>query len=92
MINKPIIGIITRKSISNEGHNINIVYNDLVNAINNNGGIPIGITKSEIFLIRILIVLQRQRHILPMNIIRFIMTKLTLIKAKVTWITNSTFA
>lgn len=44
MINKPIIGIITRKSISNEGHNINIVYSDLVNAINNNGGIPIGIT------------------------------------------------
>ena len=40
---KPIIGIITRKSISDEGHNTNIVYNDIVKCIENNGGIGIGI-------------------------------------------------
>ncbi len=40
---KPIIGIITRKSISNEGHNTNIIYNDIVKAIIDNGGVPIGI-------------------------------------------------
>ena len=43
---KPIIGIITRKSISNEKHSINIVYNDIVKAIRSNSGIPIGITLS----------------------------------------------
>lgn len=44
---KPIIGIITRKSISNEKHNINIVYNDIVRAIINIGGIPIGLILSN---------------------------------------------
>ena len=40
---KPIIGIITRKSISEEGHNTNIIYNDIVKGIIDNGGVPIGI-------------------------------------------------
>lgn len=40
---KPIIGIITRKSISEENHTINIIYDDVVKAVINNGGIPIGI-------------------------------------------------
>ena len=40
---KPIIGIITRKSISEEGHNTNIIYNDIVKVIIDNGAIPIGI-------------------------------------------------
>jgi len=40
---KPIIGIITRKSISDEGHDTNIVYNDIVKCVENNGGIAIGI-------------------------------------------------
>lgn len=41
---KPIIGIITRKSISLENHSINIIYNDIEKAIIKNNGIPIGIT------------------------------------------------
>ena len=41
---KPIIGIVTRKFISLENHKINIIYNDIINAIINNEGIPIGIT------------------------------------------------
>lgn len=40
----PIIGIVTRKSISEEKHNINIVYDSIEKAIIKNGGIPIGIT------------------------------------------------
>ena len=40
---KPIIGIITRKSISDEGHNTNIIYNDIVKSIENNCGIAVGI-------------------------------------------------
>ncbi|MBR6690640.1 MAG: gamma-glutamyl-gamma-aminobutyrate hydrolase family protein [Bacilli bacterium] len=44
MNNKPIIGIITRKSISEENHHINIIYKDIVNGIFTNGGIPIGVT------------------------------------------------
>lgn len=40
---KPIIGIITRQALSNENHNINIIYSDIVNAVMNNGGIPIGL-------------------------------------------------
>jgi len=40
---KPIIGIITRGSISEENHNINIIYKDVVNAIINNDGIPVGL-------------------------------------------------
>lgn len=42
-INK-IIGIITRKSVSEEGHNISIIYKDIEKSIIDNGGIPIGIT------------------------------------------------
>ena len=41
---KPIIGIITRKGLSDEGHNISIVYKDIEKSIINNGGIPAGIT------------------------------------------------
>ena len=44
MFAKPIIGIVTRNSISLENHNINIIYNDIVKSIINNGGIPVGIT------------------------------------------------
>ena len=44
---KPIIGIITRKSISDENHSINIIYNDIVKAIENNGAIPFGIALSS---------------------------------------------
>jgi len=40
---KPIIGIITRKSKSQENHNINIIYDDIYTSIYNNGGIPVGI-------------------------------------------------
>ena len=43
MNNKPIIGIITRKSIREENHHINIIYKDIVNGIFTNGGIPIGV-------------------------------------------------
>lgn len=43
MNTQPIIGIITRKAISEENHTINIIYNDIVNAIIINGGIPIGL-------------------------------------------------
>ena len=42
-----IIGIITRKSISEEGHNIDIIYKDIISAVKNNGGIPIGIILDE---------------------------------------------
>ncbi len=38
-----LIGIITRKSKSNEGHNTNIIYSDIVKSIRRNGGIPLGI-------------------------------------------------
>ena len=40
---KPIIGIISRKSLSDSNKNIDIVYKDIYNAILNSGGIPIGI-------------------------------------------------
>lgn len=40
----PIIGIITRKMLSYEKHNINVLYSDIVSAITSNGGIPIGLT------------------------------------------------
>ena len=40
---KPIIGIIARKGISEENHDINIIYDDIKTAIIKNGGIPIGI-------------------------------------------------
>ena len=38
-----IIGIITRNSISEEGHNAKIIYKDIYESIVRNGGIPIGI-------------------------------------------------
>lgn len=44
---KSIIGIITRKSISEENHNINIIYEDIVKCIVNNGGIGIGIVLND---------------------------------------------
>ena len=40
---KPIIGIITRKSISEEGNNINTIYNDISKVLMNNNGIGIGL-------------------------------------------------
>ena len=40
---KPIIGIIGRWGYSKGGHKITIVYDDIINAIINSGGIPIGI-------------------------------------------------
>ena len=43
----PIIGIITRKSISEEGHPTSIIYSDIEKCIINNGGIPIGLTLNE---------------------------------------------
>ena len=43
----PIIGIVTRCSISEEGHKVNIIYEDIKNCILNNGGIPIGIMLTE---------------------------------------------
>ena len=45
--NTPIIGIVTKSSISLENNNINIIYSDIVKAIENNGGIAIGITLSN---------------------------------------------
>lgn len=44
---KPIIGIITRKSISEEKHNINILYEDIVESIVSNGGIGVGIVLND---------------------------------------------
>lgn len=43
----PIIGIVTRKSISEENHNINIVYSEVSSAVAKNGGIPIGLILEE---------------------------------------------
>lgn len=43
----PIIGIITRNSISEEGHKINLIYDDIKSCIINNGGTPIGIMLTE---------------------------------------------
>lgn len=39
----PIIGIVTRSFISYENHKISIIYDDIINSIVKNGGIPIGI-------------------------------------------------
>ncbi len=47
MFIKPIIGIITRCMFSEEGHDINVIYNEIVNVIIKNGAIPIGITLSD---------------------------------------------
>lgn len=47
MNNNPIIGIITRKSLSNEGHDIGVIYNDIEKSVIKNGGMPIGITLNK---------------------------------------------
>lgn len=44
MFINPIIGVITRKSVSLENHETNIIYTDIQKAIINNNGVPIGIT------------------------------------------------
>ena len=41
------IGIVTRKSVSNENHSIDIIYNDIVNVVKKNGGTPIGLILEE---------------------------------------------
>ena len=41
---EPIIGIVTRSSISLENHKISIVYKEIEDAVINNNGIPIAIT------------------------------------------------
>lgn len=43
----PIIGIITREAMSEEGHKINLIYDDIKSCIINNGGIPIGVMLNE---------------------------------------------
>lgn len=43
-MSKPIIGIITRESNSIENHKINIIYDNIVKAVINNDGLPIGLT------------------------------------------------
>lgn len=43
----PIIGIITRKSVSEENHNINVIYSEVSRTVLNNGGIPIGLILEE---------------------------------------------
>ena len=42
-----IIGVVTKKSISLEKHNIDIVYDDIVRMVKKHGGIPIGIILEE---------------------------------------------
>ena len=42
-----IIGIVTRKSKSEENHDINIVYDNIVSEVKKNRGIPIGIILEE---------------------------------------------
>ena len=42
-----IIGLVTRKSKSSEGNNIDIVYNNIVNAVKNNNALPIGLILEE---------------------------------------------
>ena len=42
-----IIGIVTRKSKSLENHNINVLYNDVVNLVKKNKAIPIGLVLEE---------------------------------------------
>ena len=40
----PIIGIVTKDYVSEENHDISIVYKDIEKSIIKNNGIPIGIT------------------------------------------------
>lgn len=46
-MHKPIIGIITRSGSSEENHNINMIYSDIVKAVIRNDGIPIGLVLEE---------------------------------------------
>ena len=46
----PVIGIISRKSKSEKGHDISYIYNDIVSAVIKSKGIPIGITSDNIDL------------------------------------------
>lgn len=43
----PIIGVITRESISPDGHKINIIYDDIKKSIVKNGALPVGIILDE---------------------------------------------
>ena len=47
MFIKPVIGIITRSMISEENHNINVIYDDIVKVLENNGAIGIGIVLND---------------------------------------------
>ena len=40
---KPIIGIVTRKSKSYTGKDIDLIYSDIISSVVKSGGIPIGI-------------------------------------------------
>jgi len=43
----PIIGIVTRRSISNEEHDTNVIYSEVAKAVIKNGGLPIGLILEE---------------------------------------------
>ena len=47
MFIKPIIGIITKSMLSEENHKINIIYDDIVKALESNGAIGIGIVLND---------------------------------------------
>ena len=47
MVEQPIIGIITRKAISDEKHDISITYKEIEKCVTENNGIAIGITLNE---------------------------------------------
>lgn len=46
---KPIIGIISRGGISEEGHKIDITYEDIKLSVKKSGGIPISISNDDIY-------------------------------------------
>lgn len=46
----PIIGIILRKDISSEGHNISYIYDDIISSVIKSGGIPLGVPSNKIDL------------------------------------------
>ena len=45
---KPIIGIIYRNSISDTGKDIKIIYQDMIYAVRESGGIPVGVSANNI--------------------------------------------
>ena len=45
---EPLIGIVMRSDITNKNNKVNIVYEDIINAIFKSGGLPIGIPENEI--------------------------------------------